>query len=130
MLDHPENYVIKCEFRTGNQFIQDRIGFYVYLFWDADLFNVQNFNRWQTISLPLVVNRSATYTDNFYYKSFNIRLECYQDLARNFAFDNFRICPKNDWTGSDRTRLCRGQPDDTAFTRVYQSLFLRVCAYQ
>lgn len=103
MLDHPENYVIKCEFRTGNQFIQDRIGFYVYLFWDAapitwtaDLFNVQNFNRWQTISLPLVVNRSSTYTDNSYYNSFNIRLECYEDLARNFAFDNFRICPKND----------------------------------
>lgn len=103
MLDHPENYEIKCEFRTSSQLVADKIGFHVYLFWDAAPidwlatdFNVQNFDRWETIRLPFVVNRSATYTDNSYYKSFNIRLETYEDFPRHFAFDNFRIVPKGD----------------------------------
>lgn len=103
MLDNYENYVIKCEFYTANQLIDGKIKFCNYLFWDAAPmewnptdFVVQNFNRWETITLPFVVNRSSTYTDNSYYHSFNMRLEIDAAIARNFAFDNIRICKKGD----------------------------------
>lgn len=102
MLDHPENYVVKCEFRTGNQFIDNKIRFCTYVFWAADPmiwsasdFNVQNFNQWETITLPWVVNRSETYPENHRYHSFNIRIETEESYARNFAFDNFRVCRKD-----------------------------------
>ena len=103
MFDNYENYVIKCEFYTANQLIDGKIKFCNYLFWDAAPmewnptdFVVQNFNRWETITLPFVVNRSSTYTDNSYYHSFNMRLEIDATIARNFAFDNIRICKKGD----------------------------------
>lgn len=103
MLDNYQDYVIKCEFRTSNQLITDKIKFCNYLFWDAapmewvsSDFTIQNFNRWETITLPFVVNRSSTYKDNSYYHSFNMRLEIDSSIARNFAFDNIRVCRKND----------------------------------
>lgn len=103
MLDNYSKYVIKCEFRTSNQFIDGKIKFCNYIFWDAESmywsptdFSFQNFNRWETITLPLKVNRSTTYPQNSYYRSFNMRLEIDQNIARNFAFDNIRICKKGD----------------------------------
>lgn len=103
MLDNYQNYVIKCEFRTANQFIDGKITFYNYLFWDAAPmewvptdFVFQNFNRWETITLPFVVNRSTTYPENGYYHSFNMRLQIDENIARNFAFDNIRVCKKGD----------------------------------
>lgn len=103
MLNNPENYVVKCEFRTANQFVNGKIKFYNYLFWDAAPmewgptdFVFQNFNRWETIKLPFVVNRSSTYTDNSYYHSFNMRIEIDQSIARNFSLDNIRVCKKSD----------------------------------
>ncbi|HHU27290.1 MAG TPA: hypothetical protein GXZ56_11835 [Bacteroidales bacterium] len=101
MLDNYEDYVIKCEFRTANQFIDGKIKFCNYLFWDANPmewvpsdFIFQNFNRWETITLPFVVNRSSTYPENYYYRSFNMRLEIDPNIARNFAFDNIRVYKK------------------------------------
>lgn len=101
MLDNYQNYVVKCEFRTANQFIEGKIKFCNYLFWDAapmewgpSDFVLQNFNRWETITLPFVVNRSGTYPDNSYYNSFNMRLEIDETIARNFSIDNIRICKK------------------------------------
>lgn len=103
MLDNYENYVIKCEFRTGNQFIDGKIKFCNYLFWDAEPmywnpsdFVFQNFGRWETITLPFVVNRSTTYPENTYYHSFNMRLEIDETIARSFSFDNIRVCKKGD----------------------------------
>lgn len=103
MLDNDQDYVVKCEFRTANQFIEGKIRFCNYLFWDAapmfwvpSDFTIQNFDRWETITLPFVVNRSGTYKDNFYYSSFNMRLEIDPSIARNFAIDNIRICKKGD----------------------------------
>ena len=103
MLDHSENYVVKCEFRTGNQLVADKIKFCNYLFWDAEPmywvasdFTMQKFNQWETITLPFKRNYSATYPENGYYNSFNMRLEIDKDIARNFAFDNIRICRKDD----------------------------------
>lgn len=101
MLDNYQDYVIKCEFRTANQFIDGKIKFFNYLFWDAapmewspSDFVLQNFNRWETITLPFVVNRSSTYPQNKYYNSFNMRLEIDPSIARNFAFDNIRVYKK------------------------------------
>lgn len=101
MLDNYQNYVVKCEFRTANQFIEGKIKFCNYLFWDAapmewgpSDFVLQNFNRWETITLPFIVNRSGTYPDNSYYHSFNMRLEIDETIARNFSIDNIRICKK------------------------------------
>lgn len=101
MLDNYQNYVIKCEFRTANQFIDGKIKFFNYMFWDAapmqwnpSNFVFQNFNRWETITLPFVVNRSSTYPQNNYYKTFNIRIEIDPAIARNFAFDNIRVYKK------------------------------------
>lgn len=103
MLDNYQDYVIKCEFRTGNQFIEGKIKFCNYLFWDAEPmywnpsdFVFQNFGRWETITLPFVVNRSTTYPENGYYHSFNMRLEIDQSIARSFSFDNIRVCKKGD----------------------------------
>ena len=103
MLDNPGDYEIKCEFRTANQLIDGKIKFCNYLFWDAAPmewvstdFVIQNFNRWETIRLPFVVNRSTTYPENSYYHSFNMRLEIDETIARNFSFDNIRICRKGD----------------------------------
>lgn len=103
MLDNYQDYVVKCEFRTANQFIENKIKFYNYLFWDASPmewastdFVLQNFNRWETITLPFVVNRSSTYKDNSYYHSFNMRLEIDGAIARNFSIDNIRVCRKRD----------------------------------
>ncbi|SEA45700.1 IPT/TIG domain-containing protein [Porphyromonadaceae bacterium KH3R12] len=103
MLNNYQDYVIKCEFRTANQFIDGKIKFFNYLFWDAapmewapSNFIFQNFNRWETITLPFVVNRSTTYPENMYYNSFNMRLEIDPNIARNFAFDNIRIYKKGD----------------------------------
>lgn len=101
MLNNYQNYVIKCEFRTANQFIDGKIRFCNYLFWDASPmewtpknFVFQNFNRWETVTLPFVVNRSTTYPQNMYYHSFNMRLEIDPGIARNFAFDNIRVYKK------------------------------------
>lgn len=103
MLNNPEKYVVKCEFYTANQFISGKIKFCNYLFWDAapmewnaEDFSFQNFNRWETITLPFKVNRSSTYPENNYYHSFNMRLEIDQNIARNFGFDNIRVCRKGD----------------------------------
>ena len=104
-LESSKNYVVKCEFRTANQFIQDKIKFCNYLYWAAPTcdwiatdFNVQNFNRWETITLPFTVIQSTDYPDNYpgSYTSFNLRLEIDQNIARNFAFDNIRIYKKGD----------------------------------
>ena len=100
-----KNYVVKCEFRTANQFIKDKIKFCNYLYWAAPTcdwiatdFNVQNFDRWETITLPFTVVKSADYPDNYpgSYTSFDMRLEIDQNIACNFAFDNIRICRKGD----------------------------------
>ena len=65
------------------------------MIWSASDFNVQNFNQWETITLPWVVNRSETYPENYRYHSFNVRIETEESYARNFAFDNFRVCRKD-----------------------------------
>lgn len=103
MLDHSDQYVIKCEFYTANQFVDGKIKFFNYLFWDAapmewkpSDFVFQNFNRWETITLPFKRNYSGTYPENMYYHSFNMRIEIDQSIARNFAFDNIRVCRKGD----------------------------------
>ncbi len=108
MYEHPEDYVVKCEFRTANQFIDGKIAFYNYLFWaienpmawKATDFVIQNFNRWETITLPLTLTRSEAYPyptyGNDYYRSFNMRLDIDASIARNFSFDNIRIYKKND----------------------------------
>lgn len=103
MLDHSDQYVIKCEFYTANQFVDGKIKFFNYLFWDAapmewepSDFVFQNFNRWETITLPFKRNYSDTYKENMYYHSFNMRIEIDQSIARNFAFDNIRVCKKGD----------------------------------
>ena len=103
MLDHPEDYEIKCEFRSDYVLSADKLTVHCYLFWDAAPIDwtagslaVQNTGRWETIKLPFVVNRSATYTDNSYYKSFNLRIDAAQGYPLHFAFDNFRIVPKGD----------------------------------
>jgi hypothetical protein len=62
--------------------------------WVPSDFIFQNFNRWETITLPFVVNRSSTYPENYYYRSFNMRLEIDPNIARNFAFDNIRVYKK------------------------------------
>lgn len=104
-LESSKNYVVKCEFRTANQFIQDKIKFCNYLYWAAPTcdwvatdFNIQNFNRWETITLPFTVIQSTDYPDNYpgSYTSFNMRLEIDPNIARNFAFDNIRIYKKGD----------------------------------
>ena len=104
-LESCKNYVVKCEFRTSNQFIKDRIRFCNYLYWAAPTcdwvatdFNIQNFNRWETITLPFNVYLSEDYPDYHpgSYTSFNMRLEIDPEIARNFAFDNIRICRKGD----------------------------------
>ena len=101
MLDHPEKYEVKMEFCSANTLVNGKIKFCTYLFWDAAPMEwtpsdivFQNFNRWETITLPLVVNRSSTYTDNGYYHSFNIRLESEESYSRNFCMDNIRIYEK------------------------------------
>lgn len=100
-----ENYVVKCEFRTSNQFIENRIKFCNYLYWaaptcdwNASDFVVQKYNQWETITLPFTVIKSPDYPDNYpgSYTSFNMRLEIDPTLARDFAFDNIRICRKGD----------------------------------
>lgn len=103
MLDHSDQYVIKCKFYTANQFVDGKIKFFNYLFWDAapmewkpSDFVFQNFNRWETITLPFKRNYSGTYPENMYYHSFNMRIEIDQSIARNFAFDNIRVCKKGD----------------------------------
>lgn len=104
-LESSKNYVVKCEFRTANQFILDKIKFCNYLYWAAPTcdwiatdFNVQNFNRWETITLPFTVIQSTDYPDNYpgSYTSFNMRLEIDANIARNFSFDNIRIYKKGD----------------------------------
>lgn len=101
MLDNPDNYEVKCEFFTANQFIPGKIGFAIYTFWDAppmkwlpENFIFQNFGRWETIRLPFTVERSTTYPENYRHTTFNIRLEIDKNIARHFAFDNIRICKK------------------------------------
>lgn len=98
-------WLYNCEFRTSNQFIKDRIRFCNYLYWAAPTcdwvatdFNIQNFNRWETITLPFNVYLSEDYPDYHpgSYTSFNMRLEIDPEIARNFAFDNIRICRKGD----------------------------------
>ena len=100
-----KNYVVKCEFRTSNQFIENRIKFCNYLYWaaptcdwNASDFVVQKYNQWETITLPFTVIKSPDYPDNYpgSYTSFNMRLEIDPTLARDFAFDNIRICRKGD----------------------------------
>lgn len=100
-----KNYVVKCEFRTSNQFIENRIKFCNYLYWAAPIcdwnasdFVVQKYNQWETITLPFTVIKSPDYPDNYpgSYTSFNMRLEIDPTLARDFAFDNIRICRKGD----------------------------------
>lgn len=104
-LESCKNYVVKCEFRTANQFILDKIKFCNYLYWAAPTcdwiatdFNIQNFNRWETITLPFTVIQSTDYPDNYpgSYTSFNMRLEIDANIARNFSFDNIRIYKKGD----------------------------------
>lgn len=105
-LETCKNYVVKCEFRTSNQFIQDKIKFCNYLYWAAPTcdwvatdFNVQNYNRWETITLPFLVFKSIDYPDNYpgSYDCFNMRLDIPDPaMSRNFAFDNIRICRKGD----------------------------------
>ena len=100
-----KNYVVKCEFRTSNQFIENRIKFCKYLYWaaptcdwNASDFVVQKYNQWETITLPFTVIKSPDYPDNYpgSYTSFNMRMEIDPTLARDFAFDNIRICRKGD----------------------------------
>ena len=100
-----KNYVVKCEFRTSNQFIENRIKFCNYLYWaaptcdwNASDFVVREYNQWETITLPFTVIKSPDYPDNYpgSYTSFNMRLEIDPTLARDFAFDNIRICRKGD----------------------------------
>lgn len=95
-----KKYVVKCEFRTANQFIKDKIRFCNYLYWAAPTcdwvatdFSIQNFNRWETITLPFTVIKSVDSPDNYpsSYTNFNMRLEIDANIARNFAFDNIRI---------------------------------------
>lgn len=104
-LESCNDYVVKCEFFTANQFIKDRIKFCIYQYWAAPTcdwvatdFNVQNFNRWETITLPWRVFLSEDYPDYHpgSYTSFNMRLEIDENIARNFAFDNIRICKKGE----------------------------------
>ena len=66
--------------------------------WVATDFNIQNFNRWETITLPFNVYLSEDYPDYHpgSYTSFTMRLEIDPEIARNFAFDNIRICRKGD----------------------------------
>ena len=68
--------------------------------WKATDFVIQNFNRWETITLPLTLTRSEAYPyptyGNDYYRSFNMRLDIDASIARNFSFDNIRIYKKND----------------------------------
>ena len=103
MLDNCQDYVVKMEFCSGNQLIDGKIKFCTYLFWDASPMiwspadiKLQNFNRWETISVPFVVNRSSSYPENHRYHSFNIRLESAQEYTRNFCIDNIRICKKGE----------------------------------
>ena len=103
MLDNSQDYVVKMEFCSGNQLIDGKIKFCTYLYWAADPMewnpadiNLQSLNRWETITVPLVVNRSATYPENFRYHSFNIRLESAQEYTRNFCIDNIRIYKKGE----------------------------------
>lgn len=103
MLDNYQNYEVKMEFRSANQLVDGKIKFCTYLFWDASPMEwgpsdikLQNFSRWETITVPFVVNRSKTYTANSYYHSFNIRLESSQEYTRNFCIDNIRICKKGE----------------------------------
>lgn len=104
-LESSKDYVVKCEFRTANQFILGKIQFFNYLYWAAPTcdwiatdFNVQNFNRWETITLPFTVIQSIDYPDNYpgSYTSFNMRLYIDANIARNFSFDNIRIYKKGD----------------------------------
>lgn len=103
MLDNYQNYEVKMEFRSANQLIDGKIKFCTYLFWDAapmewgpsDI-KFQNFSRWETITVPFVVNRSKSYPENSRYHSFNIRLESSQEYTRNFCIDNIRICKKGE----------------------------------
>ena len=101
MLDNYEDYEVKMEFCSANQLVDGKIAFYTYLFWDASPMawtpsdiKFQNFNRWETITVPFVVNRSKSYPENYRYHSFNIRLESSQEYTRNFCIDNVRICKK------------------------------------
>ncbi len=103
MLDNYQDYEVKMEFRSANQLIDGKIKFCTYLFWDAapmewspsDI-KFQNFSRWETITVPFVVNRSKSYPENYRYHSFNIRLESSQEYTRNFCIDNVRICKKGE----------------------------------
>ena len=104
-LESCKDYVVKCEFRTSNQFIKDKISFSIYHYWAAAPcdwiatdFNVQNFNRWETITLPWNVFQSVDYPDYQpgSYTNFNMLLKIDPEIALNFAFDNIRICKKGD----------------------------------
>lgn len=99
------DYVVKCEFRSSNQLIKDKIRFCNYQYWAAGTcdwvaadFNFQNTDRWETITLPWKVFVSEDYPDYYpgSYTDFNMRLEIDPEIARDFAFDNIRICKKGD----------------------------------
>lgn len=103
MLDNYQDYEVKMEFCSANQLIDGKIKFCTYLFWDASPMEwtpadikLQNLNRWETISVPFVVNRSKSYPENHRYHSFNIRLESAQEYTRNFCIDNIRIYKKGE----------------------------------
>lgn len=103
MLAHPDNYVVKCEFRTANQFVTGKIGFDCWIYWAATPmkwqvsdFVFQKTNTWETISLPFNCVRSADYPDAANHSTFDVRMDVEPEIVKNFAFDNFRICKKGD----------------------------------
>lgn len=104
MMDYPsnvENYVMKCEFKTNNQMILDKIGFYCVYYWalpaqewPADCFNVQRYGVWETITLPFTLNPDGYGPTAIW--SFDIRFAVDPAMSFDFAFDNIRVCPKGD----------------------------------
>ena len=102
MVNNRENYVLKFELRMGSP-IKDT-NFFVYNRWNNDnplpklsgeTFSVQDWNVWQTITIPF----EALYLPTHEYPptNLNFRVENYAPVEPvNMYFDNFRMYKKGD----------------------------------
>jgi len=103
MLDNAENYEIKMEFRSSNTFSAGKLIFHTYLYWnaptidwDASSLNLQSLNRWETVTIPFVVNRNSQYPGNEYYRSFNTRVDAVEGFPFSVCIDNIRLSKKGE----------------------------------
>ncbi len=102
MIQHPENYTLKFELNMTQPI--KSTNFFIYYYWavapqpiGSDLFTVQTFGRWQTVSIPLekIIPMGNTTTDTSF--SLNFRVENFAPVETvAMYFDNLRIYKKGE----------------------------------